>query len=252
VRFIVEHADRVTVDGLRWGVEPICAALTEHGTPIAPSTYYEHRAAPATAARTDRQARADWLDAAVARVYAANYDAYGARKVWSQPRWEGIDVARCSVETSVRRQGIQGLRRGKAKRTTIADPQAPRPGDLVARQFNPEAPDRLWVADFTYVSTWSGWVYVVFVIDAYARRNLGWRCSHSMTTPLVLDAIEQAIWTRERDGVTDLTGLIHHNDRGSQGGFNRSSKHRLFGVIVGARREPRRGSSIRGSCAVGY
>ena len=216
MKFIVEHADRTTVDGLRWGVEAICAVLTEHGTPIAPSTYYEHCAAPAAAARTERAARAEWLDAAVARVHAANYDAYGARKVWLQLRREGIDVARCSVETSMRRQGMQGLRRGKAKRTTVADPQAPRPGDLVARQFNPEAPDRLWVADFTYVSTWSGWVYVAFVIDAYARRILGWRCSHSMTTPLVLDAIEQAIWVRDREGVTDLTGLIHHNDRGSQ------------------------------------
>jgi putative transposase len=216
VRFIVEHADRVTVDGLRWGVEPICAVLTEHGTPIAPSTYYEHTAARATAARAERDARADWLDAEVARVHAANYDAYGARKVWLQLRREQIDVARCTVEASMRRLGLQGARRGTVKKTTIADPQAGRPGDLVARQFNPERPDRLWVADFTYVSTWSGWVYVAFVIDAYARRILGWRCSSSMTTPLVLDAIEQAIWTREREGVTDLTGLVHHNDRGSQ------------------------------------
>ena len=216
MRFIESHLDRVTVDGLRWGVEPICRVLTEYGTPIAPSTYYEHKTAPAVAARAVRAEREDRLDAAVARVHAANYDAYGARKVWLQLRREGIDVARCSVETSMRRQQLQGLRRGKAKWTTIPDPQAARPGDLVGRQFNPTAPDRLWVADFTYVSTWSGWVYVAFVIDAYARRILGWRCSTSMTTPLVLDAIEQAIWTRGREGITDLTGLVHHNDRGSQ------------------------------------
>lgn len=216
MRFVESHADRVTVDGLRWGVEPICAVLTEHGTPIAPSTYYEHRGAPATAARAARAERVDWLDAAVAKVHAANYGVYGARKVWLALRRERIDVARCAVEASMRRQGLQGARRGKVKRTTIVDPQAVRPGDLVMRDFDPEAPDRLWVADFTYVLTWSGWVYVSFVIDAYARRILGWRCSTRMTTPLVLDAIEQAIWTRGREGITDLTGLIHHNDRGSQ------------------------------------
>ena len=251
MKFVESHAERVTVDGLRWGVEAICAVLTEHGTPIAPSTYYEHRAAPATAARAARVDRAEWLDAAVARVHAANYGVYGARKVWLTLRREEIDVARCAVEASMRRQGLQGARRGKVKRTTIADPQAVRAGDLVKRDFNPEAPDRLWVADFTYVLTWSGWVYVSFVIDAYARRILGWRCSTRMTTPLVLDAIEQAIWTRGREGITDLTGLIHHNDRGSQGGFNRSSKHRLFGVSVGGRRGLRRGFSSRASFVAG-
>lgn len=216
MRFIVEHADRVTVDGLRWGVEPICRVLTEHGTPIAPSSYYERKGAPAVAARAARAERDETLDAAVKRIHEANYSAYGARKVWLALRREQIDVARCTIEASMRRQGLQGARRGKVKRTTIADPQAARPDDLVKRDFDPEAPDRLWVADFTYVLTWSGWVYVSFVIDAYARRILGWRCSARMTTPLVLDAIEQAIWTRQREGVTDLTGLIHHNDRGSQ------------------------------------
>lgn len=216
MRFIESHADRVTVDGFRWGVEPICRVLTEHGTPIAPSSYYEHKAAPAAAARAARAERDESLDAAVKRIHEANYSAYGARKVWLALRREQIDVARCTVEASMRRQGLQGVRRGRVKKTTIADPQAARPSDLVMRDFDPEAPDRLWVADFTYVLTWSGWVYVSFVIDAYARRILGWRCSTRMTTPLVLDAIEQAIWTREREGVTDLTGLVHHNDRGSQ------------------------------------
>lgn len=193
-------------DGLRWGVEPICRVLTEHGTPIAPSSYSEHRAAPATAARAARTERDETLDAAVKRLYGANYSAYGARKVWLALRREQIDVARCTVEASMRRQCLQGARRGKVKKTTIADPHAVRPDDLVKRVFDPESPDRLWVADFTYVLTWSGWVYVSFVIDAYARRILGWRCSTRMTTPLVLDAIEQVIWTREREGVTDLTG----------------------------------------------
>lgn len=112
--------------------------------------------------------------------------------------------------------GLHGARCGKVKRTTIADPQADRPDDLVGRHFCPNAPNMLWVADFTYVSTWSGWVYVAFVIDAYARRIVGWRTATTMTTQLVLDAIEHAIWTRQREGIEDLSGLIHHNDRGSQ------------------------------------
>ncbi|SDC57015.1 putative transposase [Rhodococcus tukisamuensis] len=129
---------------------------------------------------------------------------------------EGIEVARCTVERLMGDLGLEGARRGKKKRTTLADPQAHRAGDLVERNFNPESPNVLWVADFTYVSTWSGWVYVAFVIDAFSRRILGWRSSTTMTTPLVLDAIEHAIWTRTREGVTDLSGLIHHNDHGSQ------------------------------------
>jgi putative transposase len=211
VRFIAEHADHVTVDGLRWGVEPICRVLTEHGTRIAPSTYYEakNRQPSRHAVGVER------LKADVARVHAANYGVYGARKVWLQLRREGTDVARCTIERLMRELGLAGAHRGKRKRTTIPDPQAPRATDLVKRRFNPAGPNQLWVADFTYVST-SGWVYVAFVIDAYARRIVGWRCSTSMTTPLVLDAIEHAIWSRQREGITDLSGLIHPNDRGSQ------------------------------------
>ena len=138
---------------------------------------------------------------------------------------KAIDVARCTVERLMGVLGLEGARRGKAKRTTIADPQGRRADDLVQRKFNPVAPNVLWVADFTYVSTWSGWVYVAFVIDAYSRRILGWRTATTMATPLVLDAIEHAIWTRRREGITELAGLIHHNDRGSQGVFNRSSQH---------------------------
>jgi len=221
VQFIAGHADRVTVDGLRWGVEPICVVLSSQGTPIAASTYYEARGRrPSRQQVRDQQLRLD-----IARVHADHYGVYGARKVWLQLRREGVEVARCTVERLMGDLGLSGARRGKSKRTTIADPQAPRPGDLVQRRFDPPAPNQLWVADFTYVSTWSGWVYVAFVIDAYARRIVGWRCTTAMTTPLVLDAIEQAIWARQREGVTDLTGLVHHNDRGSQGGFNRSSQH---------------------------
>jgi len=128
---------------------------------------------------------------------------------------------------------LQGVRRGRRVITTRSDGRAARPADLVQRRFRPAAPNRLWVADFTYVSTWSGTVYVAFVIDAYARRILGWRASTNMRTDLVLDTIEQAIWTREREGVTDLAGLTHHHDNGSQGGFNWSSQHLDPGGVDG-------------------
>ena len=195
-----------------FGVAPICRVLTEHGVPIASSTYYEARhRGPSRRALRDDHLRED-----IARTHQSNYAVYGARKIWMQLRREGTDVARCTVERLMRELGLSGAHRGRRKRTTIVDPSAPRASDLVARKFNPPAPNTLWVADFTYVSTWSGWVYVAFVIDAYSRRILGWRCSTRMTTPLVLDAIEHAIWTRATAGTTDLSGLIHHNDRGSQ------------------------------------
>src|SRR5829696_10513447 len=156
------------------------------------------------------------LKVAIGRVHEANYGVYGPRKIWLQLNREGIPVARCTVERLMREMQLTGARRGKRVITTRPDSRAGRPADLVQRRFRPPAPNRLWVADFTYVSTWSGTVYVAFVIDAYARRILGWRASTSMQTALVLDAIEQAIWTRARDGVTDLAGLVHHNDAGSQ------------------------------------
>jgi len=148
--------------------------------------------------------------------YDENYRCYGARKMWLHLRQAGHEVARCTVERLMQALGLQGARRGKVKRTTIANPAAARAKDLVGRDFAPLAPNRLWVADFTYVSTLAGWVYVAFVIDAYARRILGWKVSTSMTTDLVLAAIDQAIFTRRREGVKDFTGLIHHNDAGSQ------------------------------------
>jgi putative transposase len=205
VRFIEAHKSR-------FGVEPICTVLSEHGCPIAPSTYYEarHRAVSARAARD-----AD-LRVKIATAHKDNFGVYGARKIWLTLNREGTPAARCTVERLMKDLGLQGARRGKRVRTTIDNDVAARPTDLVGRDFNPLAPNRTWVADFTYCSTWSGMVYVAFVIDAYSRRILGWRTATSMKTALVLDALEQAIWTRARDGVTDLSGLVHHNDAGSQ------------------------------------
>ena len=212
--FIRMHRDHREDGGLRWGVEPICAVLSQHGLPIAPSaidTYYEHVAKQPT----DR----DRCDAAlinqIRRVHADNYGVYGARKVWLTLNREGVPVARCTVERLMRQEGLAGAVRGKVKRTTIPDRTAERARDLVRRDFAPRAPDRLWVADITYVSTWSGWVYVAFVIDAYARRILGWRCGSTMSTQLVLDALEQPVWTRQRTGAS-LDSVVAHTDRGSQ------------------------------------
>jgi putative transposase len=205
VRFISEHKNR-------FGVEPICRVLTQHGWPIAPSAYYDAaRRAPSARAVRDEQ-----LKAAISRVHQDNYGVYGARKVWLQLNREGTPAARCTVERLMRELGLAGARRGKRVRTTVPAADAARPADLVRRRFSPAAPDRLWVADFTYVPTWTGMVYVAFVIDAYSRRILGWRAARSMQTALVLDALEQALWTRRRDGAGDLAGLVHHTDAGSQ------------------------------------
>jgi putative transposase len=186
--------------------------LTQHGWPIAPSAYYDAaRRAPSARAVRDEQ-----LKAAISRVHQDNYGVYGARKVWLQLNREGTPAARCTVERLMRELGLAGARRGKRVRTTVPAADAARPADLVRRRFSPAAPDRLWVADFTYVPTWTGMVYVAFVIDAYSRRILGWRAARSMQTALVLDALEQALWTRRRDGAGDLAGLVHHTDAGSQ------------------------------------
>jgi putative transposase len=211
VDFVRDHADHREPGGLRWGVEPICAVLTEHGLRVAPSTYYEH----VHRTPTRRQIHDEYLLGQIRRVHADNYSVYGARKVWLTLNREGIRVARCTVERLMHADGLHGAVRGKVKRTTIPDPAADRARDLVGRNFAPAAPDRLWVADMTYVSSWSGWVYVAFVIDAYARRILGWRCGTSMSTQLVLDALEQAVWTRQRAGAT-LDSVVAHTDRGSQ------------------------------------
>jgi len=138
---------------------------------------------------------------------------YGADKVWHQLNREGITVARCTVERLMRQQGLQGVRRGKAVRTTVADPKVACPLDRVNRQFRAERPNQLWVSDFTYVSTWQGWVYVAFVVDVFSRRIVGWRQSSSMHTEFVLDALEQALYDRKP---SEDDGLVHHSDRGSQ------------------------------------
>jgi len=149
----------------------------------------------------------------IARVWQANLRVYGADKVWKQMNREGIGVARCTVERLMRRLGLQGARRGKTVRTTVPDRSAPCPLDRVNRQFKADRPNQLWVSDFTYVSTWQGWLYVAFVIDVFARRIVGWRVSASMTTDFVLDALEQALYARQP---VDSDALVHHSDRGSQ------------------------------------
>jgi putative transposase len=186
----------------RYGVEPICEVL-----PIAPSTYYAQKTAPPSA----RRLRDTELKTEIARVHAANFGVYGARKVWHQLHREGITVAKCTVERLMREMGLQGIRRGKSKRTTVPDETAPRPADLVNRDFSATRPNQLWVADITYVATWSGFVYTSFIIDAYSRAIVGWRSSRSLRADLALDALEMAIWARR-----DLDELIHHSDRGGQ------------------------------------
>jgi putative transposase len=187
----------------RFGVEPICQLL-----PIAPSTYYAASRRPASA-RAVRDAK---LKGEIARVHAEHFGVYGARKVWRQLHREGIAVARCTVERLMRELGLEGVRRGKGRRTTTPDETAARPADLVDRHFAAQRPNQLWVADLTYVATWSGFVYVAFVIDAFSRFLVGWQASRSLRTDLALDALEMAIW-RRRGG---LDGLVHHSDRGSQ------------------------------------
>lgn len=147
------------------------------------------------------------------QVWRSNMQVYGADKVWRQLNREGVTVARCTVERLMRQQGLQGARRGKRVRTTRTDPKTPCPLDRVNRQFKADRPNQLWVSDFTYVSTWQGWLYVAFVIDVFARRIVGWRVSTAMTTDFVLDALEQALYARQpqEDGT-----LVHHSDRGSQ------------------------------------
>ena len=181
---------------------------------VAPSGYWRHAAQQRNPQlRCPRAQRDDTLVAHIERVWQANMRVYGADKIWKQMNREGFCIARCTVERLMKRLGLQGVRRGKVVRTTISDMKAPCPLDRVNRQFKAERPNQLWVSDFTYVSTWQGWLYVAFVIDVYARRIVGWRVSTSMHTDFVLDALEQALYARqpERDGA-----LIHHSDRGSQ------------------------------------
>ena len=194
-----------------YGVEPICRVL-----PIAPSTYHAHAARRADPKRLPARARRDAaLMIEIRRVYEANFCVYGVRKIWRQLGREGIRVARCTVARLMRAMGLQGAVRGKPVRTTISDTAAPCPLDRVNRQFQAPRPNVLWVSDFTYVATWSGFVYVAIVMDVFSRRIVGWRTSTSLRTDLALDALEQGLWTRARDQ-RDVTGLVHHSDRGVQ------------------------------------
>ncbi len=200
VAFIDEHREDQ-------GVESICKTL-----PIAPSTYYEQKSKQANPEkRSTRQKRDANLQEAIRHVWESNFSVYGARKVWHQLMREGYEVARCTVERLMRQMGIHGVVRGKKKRTTIASDKDIRPLDLVRREFHADRPNQLWVADFTYVATWAGFVYVAFVIDVFSRMIVGWRAARSMTAELTLDALEQALWARKVKG-----NLIHHSDRGSQ------------------------------------
>jgi putative transposase len=187
----------------RFGVEPICQVL-----PIAPSTYYAAKPRPPSA----RALRDQEVKVQIRRVHQDNFGVYGARKVWRQLGREGILVARCTVERLMRQLGLQGVRRGKARRTTTPDEATARPADLVERDFSAARPNQLWVADLTYVATWSGFVYVAFILDAFSRFIVGWQAARSLRTDLALDALEMAIWQRHGG----LEGLVHHSDRGSQ------------------------------------
>jgi putative transposase len=192
-----------------YGVEPICKVLQ-----IAPSGYRRYAGQQRNLAlRCARAKHDDMLNPEIKRIWQANMQVYGADKVWRQLNREGHPVARCTVERLMKRQGLQGINRGKVVRTTIANVVAPCPLDRVHRQFKADRPNQLWVSDFTYVSTWQGWLYVAFVIDVFARRIVGWRVSNSMQTDFVLDALEQALYARQPE---QSDGLVHHSDRGSQ------------------------------------
>ena len=213
------------------GVEPICKVL-----PIAPSTYHDHAAKRTDPGKLSARARRDVaLTPEIRRVFTENFEVYGVRKVWRQLEREGFDTARCTVGRLMRDIGIQGVIRGKRIRTTTSDKATPCPRDHVNRQFNAPRPNALWVSDFTYVSSWAGFVHVAFVIDTYARRIVGWRASRTAHTGFVLDALEQALHDRRP---LQRSGLVHHSDRGSQGGFKWSSQRRLCWLIEATGQAP--------------
>ncbi|WP_433549051.1 IS3 family transposase [Streptomyces sp. CA-294286] len=195
----------------RFGVQPICDVLAETDAPIVPSTYYAAHTRPPSA----RSRRDEHLTEKIRRVHTDNYGVYGARKVHAALVRENVTVARCTVERLMRQAGLRGVIRAKSPRTTRPAPETGRPADLVERQFTATAPNQLWVADITYVKTFSGWVYAAFVIDVFSRMVVGWQAATSLYTELALDALEMAIWRRRRTG-GDLAGLIHHSDRGVQ------------------------------------
>jgi putative transposase len=208
VRFVDEHKDR-TDGGLRWGVEPICAVLTEHQLKIAPATYYAAKTRPASA----RVVRDEQLKPRIVAVHAANYGVYGVRKMHAALRRDGVEIGRDQTARLMRELGLAGVRRGKVKRTTVREDATRRPCDLVNRDFHAQRPDQLWVCDLTFIRTWVGFGYLALVIDVFSRRIVGWALAGHMRTALPLEALELAIWTRQQQR---LDGLVHHTDAGSQ------------------------------------
>jgi putative transposase len=216
VRFVDEHKSV-------FGVEPICRVLSLHGAPIAPSTYYAAVSRPPSA----RAVRDSQLKTQITRVWKDNREVYGADKVWLELKRQGIAVARCTTERLMRELGLQGVRRGRRVRTTVPGKDGQRAGDLLHRDFSAPAPNRRWVADFTYVSTWAGIVYVAFVVDIYSRAIVGWSAATHKRARLVLDALQMALWRRDRAGHPAGPGLIHHSDAGSQYTSFRFTAHLL-------------------------
>ena len=205
IRFIDEHKDRRSGQ-LRWGIESIANVVG-----IAPSTYHAAKKRPPS----NRAIRDAELRPQILRVWEQNLAVYGADKIWDQLNKDEIPVARCTVERLMRDMGLQGCRRGRVWiRTTVGDDALDRPADLVDRKFTAAAPNRLWVADLTYVKTHSGWVYVAFIVDVFSRMVVGWQASRSLRSDLAIDALEMAVFNRKREGA-DLLALIHHSDRGS-------------------------------------
>lgn len=209
--YIDAHRHEV-VEGRELGVEPICAVLSGTAAQIAPSTYY----ATKTRVPSARAVRDGELVALIRQAYEDNLCVYGAKKVWAELNRTGTVVARCTVERLMRAEGLRGICRAKTRRTTTSDgAQTPRPADLVDRAFVADAPNRLWVADLTYVRTHAGWTYAAFVIDVFSRMVVGWQVSTSLRAELALDALDMGLWSRLRAG-QDLAGLVHHSDRGVQ------------------------------------
>ncbi|MCX4564443.1 IS3 family transposase [Streptomyces phaeochromogenes] len=195
-----------------FGVEPICRVLTSHGLKIATSTYY----AAKNRAPSARSIRDTELKTPISRIHTDNFSVYGVRKIWRQLHREGIPAARCTVARLMRELGLKGVRREKKIRTTIRDDGHDRAADLLRRDFTTSRPNERWVADFTYVTTWSGIVYVAFVVDVFSRAIVGWSAATSKRAKLVLDALDMALWRRDRAGTPAGPGLVHHSDAGSQ------------------------------------
>jgi len=223
--------------------------LKDADVPIAPSTYYESKTRPPS----PRAVRDEIVTAAIERIHEENYGVYGIRKVWAALGRDGgvagAPVARCTVARLMKAAGLRGISRVKVPRTTVRSTAPDTRPDLVDREFTAPAPNHLWVADITYVKTHSGWVYAAFVLDVFSRRIVGWQLSTNLYTDLALDALNMGIWCRQHAGA-DLSNLIHHSDRGVQGGFNWSSQHQFSGANIAHSGAFRRGCSNRVLCGV--